>query len=296
MDAEEVLHAFTTLLNRLDVLAHAKRPGGTLEHEAAKLVYRIFLVRELKTKWPPLYYLRNVSLNRKEKTRNIEQNEKEAFIEDIQRQIGLAEEDQSIGRFPSKFSHYDRNLQRRGWIVIGLSRALVAGVDDGQARILANLLQGRDIDRSGRKEGIVPDRYEDVLGRVALWNGTQDIAETVSQLGALVQSGQKSIDGQALLNFALAAIGTLLAIIALPHQISFWQICSLGLIVMASLLFWRYSRNVHPHWLSLGMLIIVVALVLFIVSSWPCAILHFLPQFLKNWSITLGLSFGSAPC
>ncbi len=135
-----------------------------------------------------------------------------------------------------------------------------------------------------------------MLGRVALWNGTQDIAETVGQLGALVQSGQKSIDGQALLNFALAAIATLLAIIALPHQINFWQIGSLGLIVIASLLFWRYARNGHLRWLWLGMLIIVAALVLFVVSSWPCAILHFLSQLLKGWSITFGLSLNIPLC
>jgi hypothetical protein len=38
----------------------------------------------------------------------------------------------------------------------------------------------------------LPERYEYVLGRIGLWNGTQDVFETVSQLEDLVESGKKS--------------------------------------------------------------------------------------------------------
>ncbi|HEY4034014.1 MAG TPA: hypothetical protein VGL94_08650 [Ktedonobacteraceae bacterium] len=198
----------------------------------------------------------------------------EHAVEELQQQFGLAEIDQQSGRIPNRFFHYDTTNQRRGWIVVSPKCALVVGVGVGEARTLANLIQPQDTDTSGRGEGILRECYEGVLQRIILWNATQDISETVSQLEALVESSRKSTDGQVLLNFALATIGALLAIMAFPH-LNFWQICSLALIVGASIQFWLYARSGHVPWLVLGLIIIVIAVFLAIASFWYYPLLHF---------------------
>ncbi len=105
---------------------------------------------------------------------------------------------------------------------------------------LATPIQPGDTDTSGASTGLLADAYEAVLGRVAQWNGTHDVFEAVSQLEALVVSGERSTAGQLWLNFALAAIGVLLAIFAGP-RLGSHQTIPLLLLAAASVLHACYA-------------------------------------------------------
>jgi hypothetical protein len=80
-----------------------------------------------------------------------------------------------------------------------------------------------------------------VLARIEQRNGTQDIHEIISQLEDIVKSGQKSTDGQVLLNLALAVIGVFISLASTLHiangQLQ-WSVISLSI---ASLLFWGFA-------------------------------------------------------
>ena len=271
--ATQASDTVTILVNFLDKIA-ASVSGGPQGREPARLVYRILHVEELKAQKPRLYRFR--SRRKEDLIKQSEIDVQEAFVEELQRQFGLAEEDPQSGQIPSRLTHYDRRTLRRGWLVISPRQALVAGVGAEETRTLANLIQPSDIDTSGKIKRILPEHYGDVLERVALWNGMQEIiAETANRFSVLVESGKKSTDGQVLLNFALAFISALLAIITLPH-LNPWQIYSLGLIVGASILFWLYARSGYIRWLTLGLLVIAAAILLAIASFWYGSIIHFL--------------------
>lgn len=273
LTATEVLDAYNVLLHRLDTLEAVNKqniPAGTTP---ACLAYRILCIQELKAQKLPLYRLR--PLRGGKELKQAEFDAQEAFVEELQRQFGLAGEDPLTGWVANRFTHYDRNSQRKGWIVVNPQRALVAGVGATEARTLVSLIQMRDIDRTGKQGGIIAERYEDVLGRIAMWNGTQDVAETVSQIEDLVESGKKSIDGQVLLNIALASLGILLTLVPSLHLVT-WQVAgSFGIILVASLLFWLRARSGHALWLVLGLLLMVAAFLLASAPLWFYPLLHF---------------------
>lgn len=277
--ATEVLDAFNILLHRLDKLEEANKqniPSGTTP---ACLVYRILCMQELKPQKLHLYRLR--PLRRGKEIKQAEFDVQEAFVEELQRQFGLVGEDPQTGWAANRFTHYDRNSQRKGWIVVTPQRALVAGVGATEARTLASLIQPRDTDRTGKQGGIVPERYEDVLGRIGLWNGTQDVAETVSHLEDLVESGKRTIDGQFFISVALATIGVLLAVFAYPHLNS-WQIAGLFLLAGASASFWFHTRYKTSFWIWFGLLLFMAALVAAFASSWVLSWYHSLLQFIRS--------------
>jgi hypothetical protein len=194
----------------------------------------------------------------------------ESFVEDLQRQWELGHSHVHNEWQPSKVSHYDRETQRRGWIVLSPTHALVVGVNDEQVRILASLIQPRDTSVLQGNMGIGSERYQDVLGRVVQWNSTQDSFEAVAHLESLITSGRKSTDGQVLLNLALAFIGILIAAftsstVAGLHTI---QIVSLILLIVASVLFGLYARSGRFLYQTLGWFLSIAALLLAFASSW----------------------------
>jgi hypothetical protein len=170
-------------------------------------------------------------------------NAQAAFVEDLQRQWELSSQSAINGWFPNKFNLYDRESHRRGWLVLSPGRALVVGVNDRQVHLLANVLQPSDTDRT-HGSGILTERYRDVLSRVMQWVSNQDAFEAVDQLKDLVASGTKAIDGQVMLNFAVAGIGILLAFLLLPDQQRPERfVASMVCLSVASLWFWIYARG-----------------------------------------------------
>ncbi len=275
----EAYDACESLLTHLNVLEAAAAQGAASGTAPARLVYRVLHIEELEAQKPRLYRLR--SRKRARAIRQIEMDSREAFVERLQRRFGLVEEDSGTGWVPGRFIHYDRANRQNGWIVVSPQRALVARVGSSEARILASLIQPRDTDLSGKRGGITTDRFEDVLGRIALWNGTQDIAEAVGQLEDLVASGKRTIDGQFFISVALATIGVLLAIFAYPH-LNLWQIAALILLAAASGAFWFHTRHKTSFWIWFGWLLFVAALVAVFASSWVLSWLHALIQFMRS--------------
>ncbi|MFL5666524.1 MAG: hypothetical protein ACJ8BW_35025 [Ktedonobacteraceae bacterium] len=237
------------------------------------------LIILLEPQKPRLYRLH--SRKRARAIKQVEMDSREAFVERLQRRFGLVEEDSGTGWVPGRFIHYDRANRRNGWIVVSPQRALVARVGSSEARILASLIQPRDTDFSGKRGGITTDRFEDVLGRIALWNGIQDIAEAVGQLEDLVESGKRTIDGQFFISVALAAIGVLLALFAYPH-LNPWQLTALILLAGASGSFWFHTRYKTSFWIWIGWLLFVAALVAVFASSWVLSWFHSLLQLIRS--------------
>jgi hypothetical protein len=164
-------------------------------------------------------------------------------------EIGVEILDSESGWGPAYFDHFDRAQQRRGWIVVAPALALVAGTGSDQVETLATLIQARDTQLNG--SGLLAERFEAVQGRVAQWNSTQDVYEAVSQLETLIEGGRWTTDGQLWLNFALAALGVLLALYAGPH-LGYAKMAPLLLLVLASVLHARYARTGAPgfQWLA----------------------------------------------
>jgi hypothetical protein len=71
-----------------------------------------------------------------------------------------------VDRSSATFSHYDYEVNERGWIVVHPRQALVAGISENQAQTLIDVLQRRDIDLSGQGQGIIASTYEEVLARI----------------------------------------------------------------------------------------------------------------------------------
>jgi hypothetical protein len=115
-----------------------------------------------------------------------------------------------------------------------------------------------------------------VLGRLGVWNSSQEIGETMDQLGDMINSGNKAINGQVLLTLLLTLIGVLLSIytIVLPQnwQVQLW--ISLGILFIASLFFWCYTRFGAAIWVLLGMLAIAVTLILDTAALWLNPLMH----------------------
>jgi len=245
LDTPETMQAFPVMLDYLDRLAAVQLTNNPDKTQLAQPVFQILHIRELKVLIPHFYRLRAYRLRQHKSMEKLQQEilyTRRAFVDELQENFHLLGEDTQDGLSVSAFDHYDRDLHSRGWIIINPSRALLVGVNDKAAPILANLLQRRDIDQSG--QSISPDHYEDMLGRLGLWNSTQEIGETIDQLEIMVTKGRKSTDGQILLSLVLALIGTVLALYSILQSKNWEQQLwiSLWLLFLTSLFFWFYAR------------------------------------------------------
>ncbi|GAC1343627.1 MAG: hypothetical protein NVSMB27_03690 [Ktedonobacteraceae bacterium] len=170
---------------------------------------------------------------------------------------------------PNGFEHYDRNSQRRGWLTIAPAWTLIAGVDAEEAQVLADLIQPRNV--SSEYGGILSQCYEEVLQRVAQWNGTQDIFEAVNQLKEVVEGSKKSTDGQVWLNFSLASIGVLLALSTIV-QVGASLIVPVVLFAGASMLHAGYANTGQRSFQILGLLLFTAAVIAAIALFAPLSI------------------------
>jgi hypothetical protein len=260
--------------------AHLGAPApvadGTPTDTVTTPAYLIVHVRDLRTSVPRAIEERVRRTQRTQRMRrgggtgrgNPATWAQQAALRRLLEQLGVAEVDPQLGWSPGYFDHFDRSFRQRGWVVVAPGLALVAGLDAEQVRTLATLIQPRDVDITGSGRGLLSDRYESVLGRITEWNGTQDIFEAVSQLEALVESGEKSTDGQVWLNFALAAIGVLIALFTGP-RLGYWQTAPLLLLAAASLLHALYARSGHFAWqlIAWAFWIIAIATAIAVLAS-----------------------------
>lgn len=265
IDESEAINALTTMVNYVDALAEAQA-NGQGNDSGAQLVYQLLQIQEIKVSVPRFYRLREFRPHyhiSKEEMQQGNVNRRRGFVDILQEQFHLRGEDMYLDLVPpSTFGHYNQDTHSKGWIVLNPERALLIGVDTSSLHIFAGLVQRRDIDQAKQQKGIALDRYDDVLGRLRLWNAAQDIKETVDQLADLASSGQKATDGVVLLSLALAIIGILVAVYSLLHFSALQLRGTFGLLALASILFWRYAHNGKTYWLFLGLLSIVCALLL----------------------------------
>lgn len=160
---------------------------------------------------------------------------------------------------PFFFTQFDREQGVRGILAIAPALAVVAGVSQEQVRTLASLIQPLDVEITGSGIGLLRDRYEAVLGRITEWNGAQDVFEAVHRLEGLIDSGNTSTVGQLWLNFALAAIGILIAVFTGP-RLGYAQLAPLVLLALASVFHARYAlKGSRPfQWVGLALWVAAV--------------------------------------
>lgn len=247
--------------------------GGASTDEAGTLAfladtqgppaYRIYHIEHVRATVPRRVLLRIWRRQRRARSRQTTPSDPataaiEATLGQWRTNVGISDADPRTGWAPGLFSHYDRSVNRRGWMFLGPYRALLANVSAQEVDTLATLVQPADVDIT--TGGIRAERYEAVLARVAQWNGTQDVFEAVGQLEALVEDGRRSTDAQSALNFALAAIGILLTLYAGP-TLGDGQVVPLVLLASASVLFAIYARTGRFGVQVLGWLAFVAAVV-----------------------------------
>lgn len=272
IDESRAINALTTMVNYVDALADAQA-NDQGNNSGTQLVYQLLQIQEITVNVPRFYRLRTSNLHyhmSREEMQEAIDIRRRGFVTILQKQFHLRQEDTYqedtfSDLAPRTFGHYNQNTHSRGWIVLNPVRALLIGVDTSSVRIFVGLLQRRDMDLTKQRRGIAPDRYDDVLGRVSLWNAAQDIKETVDQVADLASSGQKATDGVVLLSLALAIIGILVAVNSQLHFSALQLWGTYGLLSLASILFWRYAHSSKSFWLLLGLLSIVCALLLDII-------------------------------
>lgn len=258
---EEILKQ---LIEHLSVIA--TQNSGNTKNAGAQPAYLIFHIEEMETQFPPLVH-KSIRHNQCS-WRGAEDGEltaqlaaQEEALDALQLHLNIGNVDQRTDWSPSRFSHYDREEGQRGWVVLSPQLAIVAKLSTQQVNNLVALLQPRDTDNSGKGEGILPQRYEAVHERVMQWNAAHDIFETVVQLENIVESGQKSTDGQLWLNFALAAIGVLLAVFASP-KLNLREIIALLFLSGASVMHAWYARNGRAIYQRIGWLLFATAIII----------------------------------
>lgn len=262
IDASEAKQALPVLIDYLDKLAAiqpADHPGAARQ---SRPVFYLLHVRELKVPVPRFYGLR---YRKSEQTVQQEVfTTRRASVQELQEQFDLLDNDVQDAMLASAFDHYDRDLHSRGWVIINLTRALLVGVSDKAVQILIGLIQRRDIEARG--QGISLDHYDDVLGRLSLWNSSLEIGETMDQLESMVNSGNKAINGQVLLALVLTLIGVVLSVYSIvqPKNWETQLVVSLVILFIASLFFWCYARFGAILWLVLGFLAIAATVLLVI--------------------------------
>lgn len=266
IDASEVAQAFPVLIDYLDKLAAIQPASHPGPNRQARPVFFLLHVRELNVVVPRFYRLR---YRRSKKTLQEEiLTTRRAFVEELQGQYDLLDDAMQDTSLANAFDHYDRDQHGRGWIIISLSRALLVGVNDRAIKILIGLVQRRDVDPAG--QGIYLDRYDDVLGRLSIWNSTQEIGETMDQLESMVINGNKAISGQVLLALILALMGVVFAIYSVLQPDN-WQRqsgISLGILFIAALFSWFYARFGARLWFILGVLAIVATALFDTATFW----------------------------
>jgi hypothetical protein len=276
IDKAETERAFSIMLDYSDQLASAQPAGKPGEARPAKLVFKLLHVRELQVQVPRFYRLRY------RKSKDTLQQEvfytRRSFVLALQEQASLLAGNTQEESLASAYDHYDRDLHSRGWIIINLTRALLVGVNENTVRVLVNLIQCNDIDAS--RPGISPNCYDEMLGRLGIWNSSQEIGETMDQLGSMISNGNIAINGQVLLTLVLTLIGIVLSIYSIVQpknwQVQLW--ISLGILFVASLFFWGYARFGARIWVFLGLLAIAAVLILDTITLWLAPLMRLLSQ------------------
>ena len=249
LQAKESLAVIEQLLNSIHEIDAAEKSAYIIVH-----------INELST-WKPHFY-RIFGRNRKEQITRHRVDRQKVYVELLQE---LIEKDTQVLQYdwvPLSFEQYDRNSQRRGWLTIAPSWALLAGVNAEEVHTLANLIQRREASPGG----INTASYEEVLRKVIQWNSTQDFFESVNRIQEMAENGQKSTRGQLWLNFTLAAIGILLAMTGIVGSL---MITPLLLLVGASVMYACYANYGQRLFLWLGLLYCAVTIIVLIVIFWP---------------------------
>jgi len=243
-----------------------RQNNGTTQGVGAQPAYLIFHIEEMETQLPPsirknIRHSQRTWRGAKDGEQAAQIGAQEEILDALQLHLNIGQVDQRTGWSPSRFSHYDRAESRRGWVILSPTLAVIAKLSTQQVNNLVALLQPRDTDSTGNGAGILPQHYEAVYERVMQWNAAHDIFETVVQLEKIVESGQKSTDGQLWLNFALAAIGVLLAFFAGP-SLNIREISALLCLSTASVMHALYARNGTTIYQRIGWLFFATAIII----------------------------------
>lgn len=274
IDKDKTIQTLSVMLDYMDRLAAAQPAGEADATQQAWPVFKLLHVQDLYVQVPRFYRSR-YHISKDDLQLEIFYTRR-SFVRALQEQYGLLAGDTQEESLASAYDHYDRDLHSRGWIIINPTHALLVGVSEQAARNLINLVQRRDIDAASR--GISLERYDDVLGRLAIWNSSQEIGETMDQLSNMIDNGNIAINGQVLLTLVLTLVGVLLAaytIVSPPNwQVQLW--ISLGILFAASLFFWGYARFGASTLVLLGMLAIAATLLLDTAGLWLAPLMHLL--------------------
>ena len=158
---------------------------------------------------------------------------------------------------------------QRGRLGVGVRASLIAGLSDDTVRVFATLIQSGAL---AADAGFTREGFSVALNRVAQWNASQDLVESVERLAqvqaelgessreltALRASGDAATKGQIWLSYALAAIGMLLSFITFvkPPVALLPGLFFFGLSCFAQS---RYAQTQQRRWHQAGKVIFALA-------------------------------------
>ena len=175
------------------------------------------------------------------------------------------------------YEHYSPSRRCRGYLVLDPRFSLVIDCAEEDVRSLLTIVQQARL----TDHGLATSGYAAVLMRVSLWDSNSDVQASLDDLVQLNRGGNASTRGQIVLSFALAGIGTLLALTQLPGARSGQLVAPMLIYALAAIvasLFALIDKG-FLKWFSILFLLLatVLAIVMFVDPSFVVPLLPIKP-------------------
>ncbi len=129
------------------------------------------------------------------------------------------------------YEHYSPSRRIRGYLVLDPVFSLLVDVAQEDVHTLLSIAQQAHL----TPQGLEATSYGAILTRVSLWDSNSDIQAMLDDMTSLNRGTNAATHGQVLMSFALAGIGTLLALTQIPGARPGQLLAPLLLVAMAAI-------------------------------------------------------------
>jgi hypothetical protein len=172
------------------------------------------------------------------------------------------------------YEHYSPLRRARGYLVLDPRFSVVVDCAEEDVLALLTMLQQSHLTRYG----LTPSGYAAVQMRVSLWDSNSDVHASLDDLAKVSRDGAASVLGSILLSFALAGIGTLLALTPLLGTRSGQLVAPMFIYALASIFHAFFALTTKKIFNLFGVLCLILATALAIVIfAVPSFVMPFLP-------------------
>jgi hypothetical protein len=148
------------------------------------------------------------------------------------------------------YLQYDDIRKKTGFILVSNKISMIADCSDTVFQILTIQLQSGQLSQD--ESGINEQTFQLVLLRLAIWNGSQDVRESIDNIEKLSIGADASTKGQIGTAYALSAIGIVLSLFSFGGKPEL-LLPSLIVFGLSSISYVRHTRTAEVRfWMLLG--------------------------------------------